>query len=186
MTLHPMIAGALVGGEKAWDALAGVLLLLVVFAGVGCVFLVIRVILARPTARADEALGALGTPRLFLTGVLPLIGAALLGHASEAGGQATQIAFALLVGLPLALLVLLGGAAAVPHLGRQVLRGRREPTLLAAAIVGALVLGLAGAAAGVLGKEGGLAILVLLVASWFLGAGLGAVLPGRRSDATDS
>lgn len=176
-----LLADVLLGGEKAWNALAGVLFLIVLLAGVGCVFLVIRVILAGPAARADEALALLGTPRLFLTGVLPLLGAGLLGHAAQFGGQVTQIAFALLVGLPVALLVLLGGAAAVPYLGRQVLRGRREPTLLSAAVVGAIVLGLAGAAAALLTKEGGLAILVLLVASWFLGAGLGAVLPARST-----
>mgnify|MGYP001819043700 FL=1 len=173
------LLGTLAQGQQALEALAGVLLLVVLLGGVGCIFLVIRVILAGPTARADEALATLGTPRLFLTGVLPLLGAALLGHASQFGGQVAQGAFALLVGLPALLLVLLGGAAAIPYLGRQVLRGRREPTLLAAAVVGAIVLGLAGAAAAVLTKEGGVAILSLLVASWFLGAGLGAILPAR-------
>ncbi len=177
----PLLADVLLGGEKAWHALAGVLFLVVLLAGVGCVFLVIRVILAGPTARADEALARLGTPRLLVTGVLPLIGAGLLAHASQFGGQVTQVAFALLIGLPVTLLALLGGAAGVPYLGRQVLRGRREPTLLSAAVVGAIVLGLAGAAAALLTKEGGLAILVGLVASWFLGAGLGAVLPARDS-----
>ncbi|MFV1957941.1 MAG: hypothetical protein ACC662_00875 [Planctomycetota bacterium] len=173
--LSPVLAA-----YRPLDLLAGVVLALVVFAGVGSLLLVLRVIFPRPAAAADRALARLSTGRLLLTGFLPLIGAVLLGMAIGRAGPFVGGVYAVLVLLPLFLLALLGAVAAVPYLGRAVLRPLGEaPPLLVAALLGAIVLGLAGAAVALAGREAGIVLFSILVGGWFLGAGLGTVLGPR-------
>ena len=83
--------------------------------------------------------------------------------------------------LPAALLMLVGALAAVPHLGAGLLRSREDRSLLTRCVVGTVVLGFA------LGAAAALQPLVhfvgMIVAGWFLGAGLGVIF--RASSAVE-
>jgi hypothetical protein len=150
----------------------------IVALGVGCLLAVLRVIFPAPTARADRVVGGLGTGRLLLTGILPIFAIALLGQAAGAGGQATQVAFALVLFVPAIGLTILGAMALVPHLGGRLLGKGDERSPLLRSVVGSVVLVLA-LAASLLFGEGGLFLFGLLILGWFFSAGLGATLRPR-------
>lgn len=158
-------------------------LLAVLFAvGTGCLVAVLRVVFPGPAAKADAALERLGTGRLLLTGLLPVVGIGLLGAAAAATHvQALTAVWAIVLFLPAALLMLVGALAAVPHLGGALLRTREERSLLARSVVGTVALGLA------LGATAAVPPLVhfvaMILAGWFLGAGLGVVFrPAAASE----
>lgn len=152
-----------------------VLVAVVVVASSGCLLAVLRVIFPGPAAKADAAVKRLTTGRLLLTGLLPLVGAGLLGMAAQATGvEAVEVVYAIVIVIPVALLVLVGSMAAVPHLGAGLLRGGEERSLLVRSITGALVLGIGVGVIGAAVRE--LApFLGLIVFGWFFGAGLGTV-----------
>ncbi len=157
--------------------LAGVLLVALILVGVGCLLGVLRIVFPGPADRADRAVARLGSLRLLVTGVLPLLGMTLLAYATQFGGEPAEVAFTLVVLLPAGALTLLGASALVPHVGGGMLG--RQRSLLVRAVVGAVVLGLAFGAAAMLGRQVGISLFALLVLSWFFSAGLGAVLAPR-------
>ena len=152
-----------------------IVLLAILFAiGIGCLVALLRVVFPGPARKADAALQRLGTGRLLLTGLLPTVGIALLGAAAGATHvQALVAVWAVVLLLPAALLMIVGALAAVPHLGAALLKGREDRSLLARCVVGTVVLGFALGASAAL-KPLGL-LVAMIVAGWFLGAGLGVV-----------
>jgi hypothetical protein len=159
--------------EGPVEALAAVVLMAILVAGLGCALAVLRIIVPGPARAAENALEELGTGRLLLMGVLPLVGVMALGGAVGAAGvPALHWIFGLLVFIPAALLILLGALGGVPMLGARLLSRREDRSLLSRSVTGALVLGLA-MASWVVPPLG--ALVSLAVAGWFLGAGLGAV-----------
>lgn len=165
--------------------LASVVLYALLVASIGCALAVVRIIFPGPARLADEAAKRLHTWRLLLTGLLPIVGAGLLGFAAKQSGvEALTVVWAIVIALPVAILSLIGATAAVPHLGAGVLKGGEDHSLLARSITGALVLGFAlGAVALVFPKLAPLPGVV--VAGWFLGAGLGVVFRTRPEVRTD-
>jgi hypothetical protein len=164
--------------EHLLQALLIVVLVAVGAIAVGVTALVLRIILpgvARPT---DRALASMGTARLFLAGVLPLVGAALLARGVQLAGSGVLTGvYLVVVALPVCLALVAGAMAGLPHLGRRVLRAGADPAPLVEAALGGLVAGLA----MVTWALRPLGVLVtLLLAAWFVGIGLGAVLGGRR------
>jgi hypothetical protein len=166
-------------GKDPLHALAAIVLVFFVSIAVGCALAVLRVVLPGLARAADASLEGLGTARLFLMGVLPLIGAILLAQGAHALGLPALVwVVGLGVALPVALLLLLGALAAVPHLGGRLLASSAgERSLLVRASVGGLALGLAGVT-WLLPPLG--ALVTLLVAGWFLGAGLGTLFRHRE------
>jgi hypothetical protein len=165
-----------------WQIVAIVLLVLVLLVATGCFLAVFRVIFPVPTELADVAVRNLGTGRLLVTGLLPVVGAGLLGAAAAATGPVGGAIWGVLIGLPALILMLVGAAAAVPYLGAAVLRGGSERSPLTQVVVGAVVLGLAigaGFASHVLAP-----FVLVVVFGWFLGAGLGVVF--RPAPAVDA
>jgi len=166
--------------HRPGQVLAAVLLAIVLTVGVGCLLAVLRVIFPGPARLADAGVARLDTGRLLLTGLLPVVGAGLLGAAAEATHvQALVVVWCVVILLPIALLMLVGAMACVPHLGAGLLKDGEQRSLLARAITGALVLGLASGAAAALRP---LAPFVgVILAGWFLGAGLGVVFRPREA-----
>lgn len=166
------------GGDGGAEALLKVLLVIVLAllacVGAGATALLLRVILPGVAASADASLARLSTRRLFLGGILPLVGAALLARAvGWTGSSAVGGIYALVVALPLALAVIAGAMAALPHLGGQVMRAGSEASPLARAAVGGFVVGLAMTSWAL----PALGVLVsVLLAGWLLGIGLGSAL----------
>lgn len=153
--------------------------------GIGCLLAVLRIILPGPARKADAALARLSTGRLLLTGLLPVVGIGLLGAAAHATHvKALEIVWAVGLFLPTALLAFIGALAAVPHLGAGLLRGSREHSLLARAVVGSLALCFA------LGASAALQPLVhfvaMVVVGWFLGAGLGVIFKPTTPETGDT
>jgi hypothetical protein len=148
--------------------------------GLGAAVATLRVILPGLCGLADGALARIGGRRLLLAGVLPLLGAALLGQAvAQVGEQGLAGVYALVVLLPVGLLMLLGLLAALPHLGER-LGGERGPSSpLARAALGGLALGLAATTAWLPPLFG---VVALVLGGWLLGIGLTAVF-GRRAPA---
>jgi hypothetical protein len=161
-------------------------LLVVVLAAIGCVgfgaaMLLLRVILPGVARAADASLGRMRTGRLFLVGVLPLVGAALLARGVElANSQALETAYLIVVALPLTLALLVGALAGLPHIGARVLREGADPAPLLRASLGGLVVGLS-MVSWALPPLG--LVMTLLLAGWLLGVGLGAFVRAPRPDA---
>jgi hypothetical protein len=150
-----------------------VILILIGCVGTGATALLLRIILPGVARSADASLARLGTGRLVFGGVLPLIGVALGARGVQVTGSPVLGGlFALVVVLPLAVALLLGAMAALPHLGAQVLRADANPSPIVCASVGGLLIGLAGASW--LLPPLGVAVSVLF-AGWLLGIGLGAM-----------
>lgn len=151
-----------------------IVLALVVCVGIGATTLLLRVILPGVARAADASLARLSGKRLLLAGILPLVGAALLARGVElTGSQAAGGIYAVLVGLPIALAVIVGAMAALPHLGRQVMKADSDAAPLLRASVGGLVAGLA-MLSWALPPLG--VLVSVLLAGWFTGIGLGAVV----------
>ncbi len=179
LTAVPVLAGDEAGapasqGTGPGQALAGVGLGVLLVVGLGCLLAVLRIIFPGPARKADAALERLSTGRLLLTGLLPVVGIGLLGAAAEATHvEALVVVWVVALLLPAALLMIVGALAAVPHLGAGLLRSRDDRSLLARSVVGALVLGLALGASAALGPL--VHFVGMIVAGWFLGAGLGVI-----------
>jgi hypothetical protein len=166
--------------EQLLTILLVVVLSLIGSVGFGAVALLLRAILPGVGRAADASLARLGTRRLLLVGILPLVGAALLARAVHASDNRTvEGLYALLVALPLALATVVGAMAALPHLGGQVLRSGLEASPLARASVGGLVTGLA-MVSWLLPPLG--VLVSALVAGWWIGIGLGGLV--RRAQET--
>jgi hypothetical protein len=150
------------------NLLAVVLLALVLCVGVGCALALLRVILPGLARAADRSLGGLGATRLFVSGVLPLVGALVLAAVLADAGAPHGLV--LVVWAPLLLLAVGGATAGVPHVGERLLRRGAEASLLARAVAGGLVVGLA-MATWMLPPLG--LLVTLLVAGWLVGIGLG-------------
>jgi hypothetical protein len=164
------------------QGLLGVLLAVLLgglaFVGIGAAVLVLRILLPALAASADAARERVSTRALLLSGVVPLAGAALLAHGiGQVGHPALGVAFLLLVGLPIALALLTGLLACVPHVGARALRADSRAGPFAQAALGALVVGLA-LVSWALPPLGFL--LSLLVLGWFLATGLGVFLQRMR------
>jgi hypothetical protein len=176
--LSPLLAADVAPGE-ALVAVALYALVGVIFSvGLGAAVATLRVILPGLGGLADRSLSTIGGRRLFLAGVLPLLGAALLGQfVAQAGQQGLSGAYALLVLVPLGLLMLLGLLAALPHLGAR-LSGERGPSSpLGRAALGGLALGLAATTVWLPPLFG---VVALLLGGWLLGIGLTALFGRRR------
>jgi hypothetical protein len=163
--------------DQAADDPVRVLVVLVLLAlgvvGFGCALAVLRVILPHVASATDRSVQAMGTGRLLAMGVLPLVGAALLGAGvGQVGAPVLGWVYLLVVAVPLVLLVLAGAAAGVPHVGGALLLRGEERSPLARSVVGALVTALA-MATWVWPPLG--VLVTVLIVGWFLGAGLGAV-----------
>ena len=153
--------------------------------GVGCLLSVLRIIFPGPARKADAAIARLSTGRLLLTGLLPVVGIGLLGAAAHATHiEALEVVWAVGVFLPTALLAFIGALAAVPHLGAGLLRGQKEHSLLARAVVGSLALCFALGAAAALQPL--VHFVAMIVLGWFLGAGLGVIFKPKASQEADS
>ena len=144
----------------------------------GAIVLLVRTILP-PLARAtDASIARMTTKRLLICGLLPILGSGLLARGLEKLGNKTLAeVYGLVVLLPLVLLAIAGLCAALPHLGRAVLRADREPTPLAAGLAGGLILGLASISSA---WEPLAALVGILLASWCLGVGLGTLVRPRN------
>lgn len=162
-------------GEPGPGKVLAIVALAILFAlGIACLVAVLRVVFPGPVRKADGALQRLSTGRLLLTGILPVVGLALLAMAAEATHvEALVIVYAFVLVLPALLLMILGALAAIPHLGGALLKSREDRSLLSRCVVGTLALGLA------LGASAALKPLIpfvgVIVAGWFLGAGLGVI-----------
>jgi len=164
------------------ETLAGVLLYVVLgllgAAGLGAAVATLRVILPGLAGLADGALVATRGRRLFLMGLLPLLGVGLLANAvGQAQHETLGALFGILVLVPTGLLVLLGLLAALPHLGERLLERDRPRSPLARSAGGGVALGLS---ATTIWIPQLFALLLLLVGGWLLGIGLSAAL-GRRT-----
>jgi hypothetical protein len=176
----PLVLADATPGEALVTVLLYVVVGLVLSAGVGAALATLRVILPTLAGAADRSLEGGGTRRLLLVGVLPLLGAAVLTRAVGAlDSTAASLALVLAVLVPLVLALLLGAMAALPHLGERLLERGTPRSLLARAVGGGVVVGLAATTAWVPPL---FALVALLLGGWLLGIGLGAVL-GRRPPA---
>jgi hypothetical protein len=146
----------------------------VFFAGLGVATAVLRVVLPRLARAADASLAGLGTARMAVTGILPLVGAMLLTAAAAPAGAGGVVA--IVVWLPIGLLTVAGSMAAVPHLGGRLLKSGADASLFARSAVGGIAVGLAMATWAV--QALGLLVSLLLL-GWFLGAGIGLLFPRR-------
>lgn len=145
--------------------------------GLGAATLVIRAILPGAAASADASLARLSARRLFLTGILPLLGAALLAQGVNlVGNDVVSAIYLLIVALPLALAWIAGLLAGLPYLGTKALRADSQASPLARASLGGLVAGLA-MVSWILPPLG--LLLSLLLTGWFLGIGLGSLIHRR-------
>ena len=107
--------------EQLLTILLVVVLSLIGSIGFGAVALLLRAILPGVGRTADASLARLGTKRLLLVGILPIVGAALIGRAVEAvNNDVVGGIYGLVVVLPLGLATLVGAMAALPYLGGQV------------------------------------------------------------------
>ena len=150
-----------------------VVLALVVCLGVGAATLVLRVILPGVARSADASLARLSTKRLFLAGILPLIGAALLARGVEvSGSEVLGGIYGVVVLLPIGLATIAGAMAALPHLGTRALRTDSNASPLARAAVGGVVVGLA---LMTWPLPPLFVIVCVLLAGWLLGIGLGGL-----------
>ncbi len=167
--------------EKLVQVLLVVVLAAIACVGAGAAVLLVRVVLPGVAGAADASLGRMGTRRLLLTGILPLVGAGLLARGVElAGSDVLGAVYFFLVLLPIALALLVGATAGVPHIGARVLRDGSSPAPLACAALGGLVIGLAMVSWAI--PPVGLLVTVLL-AGWLLGIGLGAFVRAPRAAA---
>ena len=182
LAVSPALADEGAREASGLDHLLGLLAVLVLgvvlFAGLGAALAVLRVVLPGLARAADRSVEGLSTGRMVLTGVLPLVGALLLGAAvHHAGDRALGAVYALVVGLPLSLLTITGALSALPHLGARLLKEGVETSLLRRSLVGGLVAGLAGTT----WARPPLGILVsLFLLGWFLGIGLSTLF--RRAE----
>lgn len=170
------------------EELLQVLLLVVLGAvaclGLGAATLVIRIILPRPAAALDRSLARLGTGRLFLMGVLPLVGAGLLARGVElARHDLLSAAYLLLVAIPLVLAWIGGFLAGLMHIGAKVRRADSDASPLARAALGGLVMGLA-LTSWIVPPLG--LLVSLLLSAWFVGIGLGALIKRRSPTENES
>jgi|GEM_PF-5249285 len=170
-------------GETLLAVLLYVVLGLLVAAGVGAAVATLRVILPGLASAADGALRDTRGRRLFLMGVLPLLGVALLTQVVvHAGDETLGTLFGVLVLVPTGLLIVLGLLAALPHLGERLLERERARSPLARAVGGGVALGLCAITATL---PHFFALLLLLLGGWLLGIGLSTAL-GRRPPAAPS
>ena len=145
--------------------------------GLGAATLVIRIILPGVAAATDRSLADLGTLRLFVMGVLPIVGAGLLARGVElANHEIVSLLFVVLVGIPLVLAWTGGFTAGLNHIGQKVLRDGADASPLKRGALGGLVVGFA--LASWIIPPLGLVVSVLLSA-WFVGIGLGALIRRR-------
>lgn len=160
-----------------------VVLALIGAVGFGAVVLLLRAILPGVGRAADASLARLDRRRLLVGGILPLLGAALIGSATSSM-QGTWVAFvyAVVIALPLALATIVGAMAAIPHLGGQVLRSGAEASPLARASIGGLVTGLA-MVSWLLPPLG--VLVTVLLAGWWIGIGLGGLVARTPKTAAD-
>ena len=164
--------------DHVFGLLAVLLVGVIVFAGIGASMAVLRVVLPGLARAVDQSVEGLSTGRMLLTGILPLVGAWLLGAAVHHAGDRTLVgAYALVVLLPLCLLTVTGALAAIPHLGARLLARGEDVSPLRRSLVGGLVVGLAGTT-WVLPPLGALVSLFLF--GWFLGIGLSTVFRPRE------
>ena len=174
--MNLILAGA-AAGETLLAVLLYVALGLLVAAGVGAAVATLRVILPGLASAADGALLGTRGKRLFLMGVLPLLGVALLTQVVVHAGHPTLgTLFGVLVLVPTGLLIVLGLLAALPHLGERLLERRHPRSPLARAVGGGVALGLCATTAWM---PPFFALLLLLLGGWLLGIGLATAL-GRR------
>lgn len=149
--------------------------------GIGAASLVVRIILPGVAAATDRSLARMGTGRLFVMGVLPIVGAGLLARGVELAGQPwVSGLFLLLVGIPLVLAWMGGFTAGVLHIGTRVLRRDADVAPLRRASLGGLVVGLA-LVSWIVPPLG--MVVTVLLSAWFVGIGLGALI--RRRDPTE-
>jgi len=178
------LAAVLLAGRT--EQLLEVLLVLVLAAiacvGIGATALLLRVILPGVAHAADASLGRMRARRLTLFGLLPLLGAGALARGvSLAGTKPLEVAYLVLVALPLALALIAGLMAGLPHVGARVLRADSDPAPLLRATLGGLVVGLA----MVSWALPPLGLLVsFLLAAWALGIGIGAVVHAPGGERT--
>jgi hypothetical protein len=168
--------GARSGMPTLGTVVTALLVVLTACALAGSACVTARAILPSVAAAADRSRARLGAGRLFLTGVLPIVGVALIVGGAQHSAPGTERVLGPLLSLPLALAMLVGLLAAIPHVGREALGRRGSP--LSSAVVGAIVVGgplAAGAAVPALGL-----VLLLLVGGWTTGIGLGALF-GRTA-----
>ena len=181
LPLAPLAAEA-VSAEALLVVLLYVAIGLILSAGLGAALAVLRVVLPGLSRAADHALAGVTTKRLVLTGLLPLLGAALLLRAVEAlGVPALGWVVGLVIVVPVLLFLVLGAMAAVPHLGERLLERGTPRSALGRAMGGGLAVGLA---ATTMWVPPLFALVALLVGGWLLGIGLGAAL--GRSPAAGS
>ena len=148
--------------------------------GVGTTAMLLRVILPGVARAADGALRGMGGRRLFLAGILPLVGAGLL--ARGVGLTQNEVlggAYVLVVALPLTLAWITGALAGLPHIGARLLRGGTDASPLMQGAVGGLVTGLS----MVTWALPPLGVLVtVILTGWFVGIGLGSAFRARAKN----
>ena len=172
-----MLSLAAADSEGLLQLLLAVVLGAIACIGLGAAALVVRAILPGAAASADASLARLSTWRLFVSGILPIVGAALLARGVDlVGNDVVSGIFLLIIVLPLTLAWIAGLLAGLPYLGGKALRQGSEASPLARAALGGLVAGLA-MVSWVLPPLG--LVLTLLLTGWFLGIGLGSLIHRR-------
>ncbi len=157
-----------------------------VAAGLGLAGMValLRVVLPGVARAADRAARHGRTRNIGLLGLLPLVGALLLGAGvKRLHSQAAEGAFAVLVGLPLMLFLVAGALGAVPFIGRRILHRGDDAGVLRQSLGGGLVLGLTCTTAA-LPPLGWLVFFLLL--GWLLSIGLGALKSAPLEPSTEA
>lgn len=150
------------------------------FVGLGCAVGVLASVFPGIAAASDRHARMPGGGWPFVVGTLVLLGAILLvGGAAAAGGHVVGAVLALLIGVPLFLLLLLGWVGALPLLGERLL-GSRGPdrSLILKAVTATVALGI-GSLPGVLAHHvfAPISVFVAFAAfGWPLGVGLSTVL----------
>ncbi|MDA1195143.1 MAG: hypothetical protein O2894_08150 [Planctomycetota bacterium] len=170
--MTPLLAAATT--DSLVQVLLGIILAAIACVGLGAATLLIRIMLPGVARAADASIARLGSKRLFLTGLLPLVGAGLLARGAGAiGGEAAGLVLLFLVILPLGLAWVLGLVAGLPHIGAKALRADSTAAPLGRAAMGGLVAGLA-MTSWALPPLG--VCISLLLSAWFVGIGLGALI----------
>lgn len=143
-------------------------------AALGIALAVVRVVLPPIAHAGDRTLASGRTGRVLVAGILLLAGALLLSIAGQRIGQKwVEAVLVLGVWVPLLLAAIAGALAAVPHLGRELLRRRPDRSPILEAAIGGLALGLSQVTW--IFKPLGLLVTVLL-AAWLVGIGVRAVI----------
>ena len=166
-------------GEKEPGPIVVALLITGLCLGVGGAIALLRVILPGVTQAADASAERLGTRRLMLGGVLPMLGVALIGAAlGQANNPVLGGVYALVLVLPLGLALLAGAVGGIPRIGARLLKDGAEAGELKRCLVGAVVLGLS-ALTLVIPPLG--ALVMFLATAWLVGIGVGAVIREKQA-----